>query len=307
MPSVSSQCRGPGPLTDGGKVQNVLTVDVEEYFHVSAFQRVIREADWPRCESRVERSVDRVLELLGQHQARGTFFVLGWVAAQRPRLVQRIVQAGHEIGCHSFAHRLIYSQTRAEFAQDVGRAKRTIEDAAGQRVRGYRAPSFSVVERTLWALDVLLEQGFTYDSSIFPIRHHLYGMPTAPRCPHRRRTPAGASIWELPPATVRYLGAALPVAGGGYLRHLPPRVMQWGIQRLNHVERTPAVIYLHPWELDPGQPRQPVGRLTAWRHYGNLDRTEERLVGLLRRFRFGTAASLLSQLERRAVPAERAA
>jgi polysaccharide deacetylase family protein (PEP-CTERM system associated) len=309
MLSVSSQRRRPGrgPVIDGGEVQNVLTVDVEEYFQVSAFQGVIPEADWPRCESRVERSVDRVLDVLGRHQTRGTFFVLGWLAAQRPGLVQRIVQAGHEVGCHSFAHRLIYSQSRAEFAQDVGRAKRTIEDAGGQGVRGYRAPSFSVVEGTLWALDVLLEQGFTYDSSIFPMRHDRYGIPAAPRHPHQRRTLAGASIWELPPATVRYLGATLPVAGGGYLRHLPPQVMQWGIQRLNHVERKPAVIYLHPWEFDPGQPRQPVGRLTAWRHYGNLDRTEERLVGLLRRFRFGTAASLLSQLEGRAVPAGRAA
>lgn len=280
-------------------MRNVLTIDVEEYFHVSAFERVIREVDWPTCESRVEASVDRLLELLEGYRVRATFFILGWVAAQRPLLIRRIARAGHELGCHSFRHRLIYSQSRAEFTQDVRRSKAAIEDAAGQPVRGYRAPSFSVVEQTLWALDVLAEQGFEYDSSIFPIRHDRYGIPTAPRGPHGRRTLGGATIWELPPATVRYLGATLPVAGGGYLRHLPPRLVHWGIRRLNTVHRIPAVLYLHPWEIDPGQPRQAVGRLTAWRHYGNLEQTEARLVGLLGAFEFGTAGALVADLVER--------
>lgn len=288
-------------------MRNVLTVDVEEYFHVSAFRGVIREADWLTCESRVEASVDRLLELLDAHRVRATFFVLGWVAAHRPGVVRKIARAGHEVGCHSFAHRLIYSQSRAEFAQDVRRAKRTIEDAGGLPVKGYRAPSFSVIEETLWALDVLVEQGFTYDSSIFPIHHDRYGIPAAPRTPNLRRTPGGAAIWELPPATVRYLGATLPVAGGGYLRHLPPGLMRWGIRRINRVDGAPAVVYLHPWELDPAQPRQDVGRISTWRHYGNLERTEQRLIQLLGAFAFGTAASLVGEMEKRAGQLGRAA
>jgi polysaccharide deacetylase family protein (PEP-CTERM system associated) len=281
-------------------VRNVLTIDVEEYFHVSAFERVIEPSDWPRCESRVERSVTRLMEMLDEHRVRATFFVLGWVAERRPALVRAIAEAGHEVACHSYAHRLIYSQTRETFAADVRRARAVIEDATGRPVQGYRAPSFSIVERTLWALDVLVAEGFRYDSSIFPIRHDRYGMPSAPRAPHRRRTASGASIWELPPATVRLFGASMPVAGGGYLRHLPPGIMRWGIHRLNGVDRLPAVIYLHPWEIDPGQPRQPVGRLTAWRHYGNLDKTESRLEALLRAFEFGPAEALLAGLESRA-------
>ncbi len=288
-------------------MRNVLTIDVEEYFHVSAFEGVIRDADWSTCESRIEGSVARLLDLLEARRVRATFFVLGWVAVQRPALIRRIARAGHEIGCHSFAHRMIYAQSRAEFVQDLRRAKAAIEDAAGEAVRGYRAPSFSVVAETLWALDVLVEQGFTYDSSIFPIRHDRYGIPNASRAPHQRRTASGATIWELPPATVRWLGATLPVAGGGYLRHLPPWLVHWGIARLNRIERLPAVVYLHPWELDPGQPRQPVGRLTAWRHYGNLERTEERLVGLLDAFQFGTAGALVDDLVQRSAAVEQAA
>jgi polysaccharide deacetylase family protein (PEP-CTERM system associated) len=287
-------------------MRNVLTVDVEEYFHVSAFEGVIGQDDWPACESRFEAGVDRLLELFAARGIRATFFVLGWVAAHRPGPVRRIADAGHEIACHSYAHRLIFNQTRAEFAQDVARAKRAIEDVTGRPVQGYRAPSFSIVEQTLWALDVLLEQGFEYDSSIFPIRHDRYGIPSAPRGPHRLLTPGGAVIWELPPATVRYLGATLPVAGGGYLRHLPPGVMHWGIRRLNDAEGLPAVVYVHPWELDPEQPRQPVGRLTAWRHYGNLERTEERLVSLLDAFAFGAADTLIAEWAQRPVRASRA-
>lgn len=277
-------------------MRNVLTIDVEEYFHVSAFEQVIGEACWSSCESRVEASVDRLLELFDSHGVKGTFFTLGWIAAHRPALVRRIAAAGHELGCHSFAHRRIYTQSRAEFAEDVRRAKRAIEDAAGRPVRGYRAPSFSIVESTLWALDVLVAEGFEYDSSIFPIRHDRYGIPSAPRGPHRRRTTGGGYIWELPLATARFLGATLPVAGGGYLRHLPPQLIHWGIRRLNRIDRLPAVVYLHPWELDPEQPRQPVGRLTTWRHYGNLDRTEERLSALLDAFEFGPAGALIEEL-----------
>ncbi len=288
----------------GDTMPNVLTIDVEEYFHVSAFNGVIRESDWGSCESRVEKSVDRLLDVLDAHGCRATFFVLGWVAQRQPGLVRKIASRGHEVGCHSFAHRIIYTQRPEEFRNDIRRAKATIEDALGLPIEGYRAPSFSIVERTLWALDVLVEEGFGYDSSIFPIRHDRYGMPAAPRGPHRRRTPGGAAIWELPPATARVLGASLPVAGGGYLRHLPEGVMHWGIRRLNDKDGLPAVVYLHPWEIDPDQPRQNVGRLTAWRHYTNLDRTEERLEGLLRAFCFGPAADLVADLERRsAAPA----
>lgn len=276
-----------------GGVRNALTFDVEEYFHVSAFSRVLPDTTWDVVESRVGPPVERILDLLDAHGVRATFFVLGWVAARRPALVRRIAARGHEIGCHSFAHRLIYEQSRKEFVADVRRARQAIEDASGTAVLGYRAPSFSIVDRTLWALDVLAEEGFLYDSSIFPIRHDRYGIPSAPRGPHLRGTANGDAIWELPPATARIFRATIPVAGGGYLRHLPPALLHWGLRRMNVVEGLPAVVYLHPWELDPDQPRQPVGRLTAWRHYGNLHRTKGRLVSLLEAFEFGPARDLV--------------
>lgn len=281
----------------GSEVKNVLTFDVEEYFHVSAFATVTPEPVWGRCESRVGPAVERILDLLDAHGVRATFFVLGWVAARQPALVRRIAARGHELASHSFAHRLVYEQSRDQFREDVRRARHAVEDAVGIRVLGYRAPSFSVVQRTLWALDILAEEGFAYDSSIFPIRHDRYGIPSAPRAPHRRRTSDGGGIWELPPATARFLGATVPVAGGGYLRHFPPALLHWGIRRMNAVDRLPAVLYLHPWELDADQPRQPVGPLTAWRHYAKLDQTEARLESLLRALEFRTAGDLVAALD----------
>jgi polysaccharide deacetylase family protein (PEP-CTERM system associated) len=273
-----------------------LTVDVEDYFHVSAFDAVVRRDEWASRESRVAGATDRLLDVLDAAEVKGTFFVLGWVAESFPALVRRIADRGHEIGSHSYAHQLVYTLTPDRFRDDLRRAQTVIEQATGRPVRGYRAPSYSITEQSLWALDVLIEEGYRYDSSIFPIRHDRYGIPHAPRRPHQVLRSAG-SIWELPPATARWLGLNVPVAGGGYLRQFPYGVIRWGFAKLNTIERQPGVFYLHPWEIDPDQPRLPVGRLTGIRHYRNLHLTEPRLRRLLGEFRFGPISEVLKQAE----------
>jgi polysaccharide deacetylase family protein (PEP-CTERM system associated) len=223
---------------------------------------------------------------------RGTFFVLGWVVERCPALVRRIAAGGHELASHGYHHRLLYQLTPDEFRQDVRRAKRLIEDASGAGVSGYRAPSFSVVRSTLWALDVLLEEGYRYDASIFPVRHDRYGIPDAERHPHVVRGPAGALV-EVPASTVRLGSTNLPIAGGGYFRLLPYAWTRWGMRRVNETERRPVVFYLHPWEIDPGQPRIPVGVATRLRHYSGLSRTADRLNRLMRDFRFDSIRAVL--------------
>ena len=269
-----------------------MSIDVEDYYHVSVFDRVVPRSDWSRLESRVVANTDRLLALFDQFGVRATFFVLGWVADRHPDLVKRIAAAGHEIASHGYGHRLVYEQAPAEFREDVRRAKDILESAAGLPVAGYRAPSFSITTRSLWALDVLAEEGYRYDASIFPIRHDRYGIPDAPRHPHIR-TLATASMIEVPGSTIRVGPVNLPVAGGGYFRILPYGWTRWGIARLNRLESRPAVFYLHPWEIDPGQPRLPASRLGRFRHYRNLDRTEDRLRRLLTDFRFAPVASML--------------
>ena len=273
-------------------VVNAMTVDVEDYFQVSAFDRVVRREDWPAQESRVEANTERLLGILAEHGVRATCFVLGWVAERWPRLIRSIASAGHEVASHGYWHRLVYNQTPDEFRDDVRRARAVIEDAAGARVRGYRAPSFSITARSLWALDVLAEEGYAYDASIFPIRHDRYGIAGAPRHMFRVRCAAG-DIIEAPGSTVRLAGMQLPVAGGGYFRQFPYSWTRWGIDRLNRVEGQPAVFYLHPWELDPGQPRLPVDAVGRFRHYRNLKQTEPRLRSLLREFRFAPLVEVL--------------
>jgi len=274
-------------------IVNGMSVDVEDYFHVSAFESTVDRRKWDRLESRVCQNTDRLLALFERVDTRATFFVLGWIADRQPDLVRRIAAAGHEIASHGYGHRLVYDQTPEEFREDIRRARFAIEAAVGLPVTGYRAPSYSITTRSRWALDVLVEEGYLYDASIFPILHDRYGIPDAPRHFHSIRCRTG-SIWEVPGSTVRVGGVNLPVGGGGYFRILPYRWTQWGISHLNVVERRPAVFYLHPWEVDPDQPRLPGSALSRFRHYCNLAATEGRLQRLCERFRFGPIHEVLA-------------
>jgi polysaccharide deacetylase family protein (PEP-CTERM system associated) len=274
-------------------VVNAMTIDVEDYFQVSAFDDVVRREEWELRPSRVVSNTMRLLQLFDQHSVKGTFFVLGWVADRFPGLVREIAAGGHELASHGYGHRIVYSQTPGEFREDVRRAKGTIEGVSGQVVRGYRAPSFSITKDSLWALDVLVEEGYRYDASIFPIRHDRYGIPDAPRHRHVLTRPGG-TLTEAPGSTVRVLGSNLPVAGGGYFRILPYWWTRWGIARLNRTEAQPAIFYLHPWEIDPDQPRLPASRLSRFRHYRNLDKAEPRLKRLLTDFRFGMLKDVIA-------------
>ncbi len=347
---------------------SALTIDVEDYFQVSGFEDLIPRASWGGFESRVERETDRLLGILDDYKVAATFFMLGWTAERHPDLVRRIRAAGHELACHSYAHRLVYQCDREEFREDTRRAKRLVEDLAGDAVIGYRAPSFSITRKSLWALEVLAEEGFLYDSSIFPILRDRYGIPGAPRHPFRVQIPAASeqmlagsrqraagskqattnskaevpvsippgaccelpasssqpvsrqlpaassseaqtlydstdssdsrdSIVEFPPSTLRLLGLNFPIGGGGYLRLFP----QWAFHRaVNHIvkrEGKPAILYIHPWELDSTQPRFRNGsRLSRFRQYVNLEETEPRLRTLLTRWRFTSLRELLARL-----------
>jgi polysaccharide deacetylase family protein (PEP-CTERM system associated) len=275
-------------------VVNAMSVDVEDYFHVSVFDGIVPRSQWTQMESRVVANTSRMLDLFDEFNVRSTFFVLGWVAERHPGLVKEIARRGHEIASHGYAHRLIYDQTPATFRDDVRRAKQLLEDAAGSRVLGYRAPSYSVTPRSLWALDILIDEGYGYDSSIFPIRHDRYGIPVSPREPFPIERERG-TLMEVPGSTVRVGPLNMPIAGGGYFRLLPYEWTRWGIARLNRGEQRAAVFYIHPWEIDPDQPRLQAGWLGRFRHYRNLDKTEARLRALLSEFRFGTLAALLHQ------------
>ncbi len=282
------------PAQADESVVNAMSVDVEDYFHVSAFEIVPRSA-WDSMESRVCANTERLLDIFDEFDVRGTFFVLGWVAERYPALVRAIADRGHEVASHGYLHRLVYDQTRATFREDVRRAKGVIEEASGRRVGGYRAPSYSITPRSLWALDILIEEGHWYDASIFPIRHDRYGIPTSPRHPYSVQRESGALV-EVPGSTVRLGPVNLPVAGGGYFRILPYAWTRWGISRLNRNERQPAVFYMHPWEIDPDQPRLQVDWLGRFRHYRNLHKTEGRLRALFGDFRFAPLQSLLDDL-----------
>jgi polysaccharide deacetylase family protein (PEP-CTERM system associated) len=264
-------------------VRNAMTIDVEDYFQVSAFAPHIPRESWDSRECRVERNVERILALLNEHDARATFFTLGWIAERYPQLVRRIVAGGHELASHGYAHLRATDQNLAEFSNDVSRAKRVLEDIGGVEVKGYRAPSFSIGRDNLWALDTLYETGYRYSSSIYPVAHDHYGMPEAPRFPFR----AGLSerLLEVPPTTVQVFDRNFPAAGGGYFRLLPYSVSRWCMRRVNETDGRPCVFYFHPWEIDPGQPRPSgLGLKTRFRHYVNLSRMEPRIRGLLRDF-----------------------
>jgi len=357
---------------------NAFTVDVEDYFHVQSFADRICPADWDQHESRVVRNTERLLAILAEHGVRGTFFILGWVADRYPQLVREIHDAGHEIGCHGFYHGLIYRMTPDEFREDLLMGAKAVEEIIGQRVEAFRAPSFSITQQSLWALDILIEEGFRYDSSIFPVYHDHYGIPDAQRFPyaipygnggpgakcqecqepgvesqqpppdshipppashtahpashiahpasrithhpspithHPSRTAHHASrtahpaaradeppastaphLYEFPPTVYRRWGLNIPVAGGGYFRLYPFALTRRWLGRINAVERQPFVFYIHPWELDPDQPRLPAKWKSRFRHYQNLRHTERKLNRLLSTFRFGTLSQCLCQI-----------
>jgi len=263
------------------QIANALTIDVEDYFQVSALAPHFDRGDWHRIPSRVERNIDLVLALLAESGAKATFFTLGWIAERYPELVRRIVAENHELASHGYGHHRATDQHRAEFSEDICKAKALLEDLAGVEVKGYRAPSFSVGKRNPWAFDCIAEAGYRYSSSVYPIRHDHYGAPDAPRFPHESRD----GLLEIPVTTARLLKTNLPAGGGGYFRLMPYAFSRSLIRRVNEVEGRPAVFYFHPWELDPDQPRVPGTSLkTRFRHYVNLHRTEPRLRSLLRDF-----------------------
>jgi len=270
---------------DACVVRNALTVDVEEYFQVAAFERTIPRSAWQMQESRVERSTGLVLDLFAARGVRGTFFVLGWIAERHPGLVRRIVADGHELASHGYDHTRVHQLTPDQFRADVVRTKQILEDAGGVAVRGYRAPSYSIDARNLWALDVLWQTGHVYSSSVYPIRHDLYGMPEAPRFPFRLKED---SILEVPVTTVAIAGRNFPCGGGGYFRLLPYTAFHWALQRVNAVDRECGLFYFHPWEVDPGQPRVRGAPLKSrFRHYLNLGSMYSRLERLLGDFSWG--------------------
>jgi polysaccharide deacetylase family protein (PEP-CTERM system associated) len=267
--------------------QHVFSVDVEEYFQVNAFEGVVTREHWDSLPSRLEPSVDLLLEALARHGATGTFFTLGWIAARHPRMVQRIAAAGHEIASHGWWHRRVPELAAAQYREEVRSSKDLLEQLTGLPVMGYRAPSFSILPGYEWALDVLIEEGYRYDSSLFPIRRPGYGYPAAPRFAHVIERPSGTLV-ELPPATGTVLGRRIPAAGGGYLRHFPLAVIQRAFREHERAGQQ-AMFYIHPWEVDPQQPRLPVSPITRVRHYAGLSKTLPRIETLLTEFRFTAA------------------
>jgi polysaccharide deacetylase family protein (PEP-CTERM system associated) len=274
-----------------------LTFDVEEYFQVNAFASEARRKEWGSYESRVEESTEKILGLLDRHRYRATFFVLGWIAERHAPLVQRIAAAGHEIASHGYGHELVTGLAPDAFREDVRKAKKILEDVIGGPITGYRAPSFTIMPKTAWAQEVLVQEGYLWDSSIVPILHDVYGWPGANPFPHRIDTPSGP-LFELPPSTLEAVGARLAVGGGGYFRFYPYPVLRFLLRRIE-ARGQPLIFYLHPWELDPEQPRMSGSRLSTYRHYLNLDRVETRLERLFDDFRFGAVADALPALVRK--------
>ena len=270
---------------------NALSFDVEDYFQVAALAGAVDRSSWESTPRRVARNTELLLEILRSSNTQATFFVLGWVAEREPHLVRRVVAAGHEVACHGYSHRLVYEQTPTEFREETLHSKALLEDQAQVSVLGYRAASYSITRRSLWALDTLIEAGFLYDSSIFPVYHDLYGIPGAPRAPYLVRRDGGCLV-EFPPSTAQLPGFRLPVAGGGYFRMFPYGITRWAVRRINS-EGIPFIFYLHPWEIDPGQPRVEVGRLSRFRHYANLAGCEARLRRLVSDFKFAPAREVL--------------
>lgn len=284
------------PATTRRAARAAFSADIEDYFQAEALRSFCPRSAWDSFEDRTVANTERLLEILGARGVRGTFFVLGWTAQRHPDLVRRIAAAGHEIGSHGFDHELVYRQDAEAFRSDIRRARQLLQDLSGQEVIGYRAPSYTIMARTLWALGIIADEGFRYDSSIFPIARRRYGMPRAPRWPHRITLDDQRSIVEFPLPTVRFVGLNAPATGGAYLRLLPLGFQQWAVGRMLRAG-APFVLSIHPWELDPGQPRFAVRSRTRWTHYHNLSHAETRLTTLLSMGLFQTQAGVLRGLD----------
>jgi polysaccharide deacetylase family protein (PEP-CTERM system associated) len=277
-------------------ITNVLSIDVEEYFHGAEFEAAVPLAQRGMLPSRVEENIDCVLTLLHEHNVQATFFTVGQIAEQHPGMLRRIATEGHEIACHSYRHELVFRQSADEFRTDVRRAKDTLEDITGARVIGYRAPNYSIPASQHWAYDILLDEGFRYDSSVYPIVHDRYGQADAPRFPYEIRKNGSLSLIEFPIGTVRFGGRNFPIGGGGYFRLLPEVITRYGIQRVNRKEQRSVMFYFHPWELDTDQPQPPMPWHHRFRHYVGIEKQETKLSCLLRHCRFGTVREVLGLL-----------
>ena len=274
---------------------NILTIDLEDYFQVENLKEKVKFSDWEKYECRVVKNTDKILDILGKYGTEATFFVLGWLAERYPELVKNIYSAGHEIASHGYAHNLIYEHSQEDFRADLRRSKNILEGIIAEPVIGYRAPSYSITNRSVWALDILMEEGFKYDSSIFPIYHDLGGLPDAKRYPNKIYNHKHEII-EIPLSTVKIAGRNIPFSGGGYFRLLPYGFIRWATKQM-HNEGYPAVIYLHPWEFDREQPRIKAGRIKSFRHYVNLHKTEEKFKKLLNDFKFTSIKNFIKDQE----------
>ena len=272
---------------------NALSVDVEDWFQVTNFEGVIDRTDWDYCQSRVTNNVQRILDIFSAMDVKATFFVLGWIAERFPQLVLSIQERGHEISTHGYAHQQIQKQTKEQFRQDVTKAIQILEKLLGQKIIGYRAPSYSIVPETMWAWELLADLGIRYDSSVFPIKHDRYGISGLPRYPFTVDLKAGRELIEFPLSTVRIFGKNIPIAGGGYLRLYPYWFVKWAVKRINR-QGHPAIFYLHPWEIDPFQPRQEVSFFKKLRHYSNISGTEGKIRALIRDFQFAPVREVLN-------------
>lgn len=280
------------------QITHAMTVDVEDYYQVAAFFDVVKPEDWENWPSRVEANTDRLLQLFDDKGLKITFFILGWVAQRHPELVKRIHDQGHEIASHGYSHQFIYRQSPEIFREETLRSKQILEDLTGEPITGYRAASYSITRQSLWALDILAELGFTWDSSIFPTRHDNYGIPGSPEEPYKIITNSGAELLEFPLTTAKVFGQAVPAAGGGYFRQYPYALSRWLFERASEGGTKPQIFYLHPWEIDPDQPRIPnASWFSRFRHYTNLHRCLPRLERMIEDFRFGTISDSLGSVE----------
>jgi polysaccharide deacetylase family protein (PEP-CTERM system associated) len=293
--SADSAASGAAEAVDG-RWRNAMTVDVEDYFHVAALSGSIDRKDWANLPARVDANTRRLLDIFDAHDVRATFFVLGWVSERFPQLIGEIHRRGHEVACHGLSHKLIYDQSPAEFQAETVRSKELLQEITGAPIAGYRAASYSITKDSLWALDIIAEAGFKYDSSIVPVRHDLYGIPGSQREPHRLSTQNGAELVEFPPSTVRMLGQDIPVGGGGYFRLYPYALTRRLLNSINVGRRQPFIFYIHPWEIDAEQPRIKTNPISRFRHYLNLEKCELRLDRLMQDFRFSTVADVLAEL-----------
>lgn len=276
-------------------ITNTLTIDVEDYFHVAALSKSISSRDWDKQLCRVERNTHLLLDLFDTYSTTATFFILGWVAERYPEIVKEIDERGHEVASHGYSHQLIYTQKQDTFREETTASKKLLEDIIGKPIYGYRAASYSITKQSTWALDILAEAGFQYDSSIFPVYHDNYGIPGSPTEPHILQTPLGKQLIEYPLSTYKLFGQTLPVAGGGYFRLYPYWLSHFFYKKMNKKLKS-FVFYLHPWEVDPDQPRVKASWFSEFRHYNNLDVCEERLTRLLHDFKFISMYKKLSEL-----------